>query len=153
MFGTQIVNASLVPVFEAVPDLVAAVNDRFISKTYVPDGIPLPALLFYAEATSYVAAIGSSRPNGPVNFEAVQLTVRLICDGNSTEPIYEAAEAYFEALRDLRINVQYRGWNYMLTFNPVGEVAMSAITEGPNDYSQLGTDYSVEIIRGGAVAP
>lgn len=149
MFATEIVAAAVVAELGGLAAVTDTVGDRLLNSTYVPLDEALPALLTYAEDAPYTGGPIGSRVAGPIATQDVRQIVRIVCEGRSTDPIHEAAEAQLEHLDGRRIRHHARGRGYLLIFTALGEVPLNTLAEDNVDYRQLGTIYSVEVTRGG----
>ena len=124
-----------------VSDVTAAVGDRVVNLSLVPQDLPLPALLHYAEAVNYT---------GPTVTEYITSEIRylfrFICKGESTQPIAAAAEA----LR-LHMNGNYGfGNGFQFEWEATGEWPITTVAEGGDFYRMLGVYFRVIVNPSGA---
>lgn len=150
MFGSKIVSAIIYDHLSAIPEVTAAVGDRIIGLTIVPQGVTLPVCLSYPEFSSYDGALGNRQGGaGEINFEQMRFVIRLICKGMDTTPIDAAADAQLDHFDGLSVDVNVNGTMYYVTFTAQGEIPLTSLLDGGTFYRQLGTVYGVEITRGG----
>jgi len=149
MFGSEITAAVVVRELGSLPAVISTVGDRLLASTYVPLDEDVPALLTYAEDAPYAEGPIGSRLSGPIASQNVRQIVRIVCEGRSTDPIYDAAVAQLDHLDGERFDFVSRGRSYLLTFTAVGEVPLNTLQEENVDYRQLGNIYGVEVTRGG----
>jgi hypothetical protein len=140
-FGSELVAGIIVAELATVEDVTDAVGSRMHGTTFVPQGGALPALLTYAENSTYP----DSGLFSNLDMEQLRVVVRLICQGTSTQPILDAALAQREALHGFVIEQD----GYHITFLAIGAVPLTTLQDGGVVYRQLGTVYSVEITTGG----
>ncbi len=149
MFGSKIVSTIMYEHLNGLTAVTAAVGDRIVGVSAVPQGTTLPALLFFPEFSSYDSPIGNRQGGaGEINFEQMRFVVRIICKGTSTGPIDAAADAQLDHFDGLNVDVTVNGTSYYVTFTAQGEVPLTSLLDGGTFYRQLGTTYGVEITRG-----
>lgn len=145
MFGTRIVIKQTAVVLAGVTSLQTVTGGRVINDSAVPQGVRLPAGLFYTENAPYeTPPMGRNRR---LSGQRVRLIVRVIDDGKTFTEIEDAAEAQLAALDGKTFDVVYRGENYLLSFQAVEEFPLPLITVEGKSYRQLGTIYEVRISR------
>ncbi len=148
MFGTRIVAKQTAVVLAGVEPLQAVTDGRVVNDSAVPQGVSLPAGLFYTENAPYTSpAMGRNRR---LSGQTVRLIVRVIDDGKTFTEIEDAAEAQLAALHGKTFDVVYRGDNYQLSFEAIDEFPLPLITVEGRSYRQLGTIYEVRISRSAA---
>lgn len=148
MFGSEITAEVLTRELKAINEVTADVGDRVFASLIVPGDADLPALIFYMEDAPYGGPLGT-RPAGAITQQIVRFVVRILTEGQSTNPIINAAEAQLAHLDGRRVDTVWRGWNYTLTFTALGEVPITNFVEDATNYRQLGTVYEAEVSRGG----
>lgn len=145
MFGTIITIKQTATVLAGVTALQAVTGGRVVNDSAVPQGVDLPAGLFYTENAPYTSPpIGRNRR---LSGQTVRLIVRVIDDGKTFRHIEDAAEAQLAALDGKSFDVVYRSENYQLTFAAVEEYPLPLITVEGKSYRQLGTIYEVRVTR------
>lgn len=149
LFGSLVVKQVIYQVLSPDPEIGSVVGESLSGTTLVPQGMPLPAILFAMEHSAYGGSIGSGLAEH-IQSEQVRCHVRILCEGTSTASIEAAAVRQAELLlNDEGHHATYNGAPYFLTFSANGEVVPDTLVEGPNLFSQLGTVYNVDIVRGG----
>ncbi len=150
MFGTEIVSALLYRELSGIPAVTAAVGSRIHGLMVAPTAYTAPFLLFHPEQSAYpTEAIG--RYDGEITSETMRFAVRLICAGEDTTPIRDAAIAQLDHFLSVGpIDFGWDGLPYQVTFTPLGEYPLTTLLDGGDISRQLGTLYSIECLRGGA---
>lgn len=143
MFGSRIVNRVIYDTLTASPDLTAVVGDRIIRGVGYPQGITLPALLFYMEQSSYDA--GQLAGAEHIDGEQMRFVVRVDDEGTSDTRIVAAATAQLTALAGLIVDTPE---GEQVTFQASGEVPLNSYVDGNTFYQRLGTIYTVTVTRG-----
>lgn len=116
--------------------------------TFVPQDEPLPALLFHYQSTGYPTGSVNTNAADEINIEELEYVVKFQCEGTSTTPIEAAALEQLRLLAGLLADVEYDGRSYQISFSAIGEAPLPTLQENQNVYRQLGTVYSVEVVRG-----
>ena len=143
MIGSEVVATLVYQRMSANSVVTEAVGDRMASIDIVPAGMSLPALLFHPSSSVYHSAITQS-----VNAETLGYQVKVICEGISTNPIWDAALAQLADLNGQAFTIAVNGDNYMVTFTASGEVIPSTVYESGKYYRILGTTYDVHVTKG-----
>lgn len=141
MFGSEIAAAFVRTQLLALPAVTAAIGTRLANLMVLPADMALPGLIHYAEQGTYGAAMGG----GGIASERLRYVVRLICQGESTEPIKVAAESQLTAL-DGATGMQGGAF---VAVSATGEWPLTTTLEDGVYYRQLGTLYDIDITTGG----
>lgn len=147
MFGSIVAEEVIYQRLSSDPTITGTVGESVWALMSVPQGEPIPALLFYRTNSSY-GGYASAVESDDINYEEMLYEVHVVCEGTSTVPIEDAAERQMDLLSGFEAQVQYRGRNYQLLFTAEGETMLGSVQEGPQFYRDLGTVYRVEISRG-----
>lgn len=143
--GSQAVYATL----QTVPALTDLVGSCITNRPFAAEELAYPFCLHYAEpgGAGYGAALNSLRlPDTLV----LRYVVRLICEGESTDPIDPAADAILQ-----RFSQGYlvSPVGYQVIARPLEPwpqiLGAGAIEEGGVIYSETGDFYELEILRTG----
>lgn len=150
LFGTEIVSRLLYRDLSAIPAVTAAVGDRIHGLMVAPVPYSEPFLLYHPEQSSYPTE-AIDRFGGEISSELMRFAVRLICPGESTDPILAAATAQLaHFLAAGPIDDEWDSLPFQVTFTPLGEYPLTTLVDGGDISRQLGTLYAVECLRGGA---
>lgn len=146
MFGSRVVNRVIYETLSTTSALTAIVPaERIVRGVGYPQGITLPAVLFYMEQSSYDAG-GHTERAEHITSESMRFVVRLDDKGTSDTRIAEAAQAQLDALAGAIIDTADGA---QVTFQASGEVPITSYVDGEQFYQRLGTIYSVTVTRGG----
>ena len=143
MIGSEVVNTLLAQELPTLPAVASAVGNRLASIEIVPQGMSLPAGLFHTTSSSYGGTVGGE----PLD-ESLGYTVRFICAGTSTDPVWDAALAQKSHLSGKTFRLAVQGDNYAVTFTATGEAIPTTVYEGGTYYRILGTTYDVHVTKG-----
>lgn len=153
MLGSVIVATDTYETLSAQSGITTILPTSALNGTMVvPQGIPLPALLFYMTFSAYGGPVNSV-PAHHIGSETITLEVRALAEGTSDDPIVTVAEAALTALAGRITDRAYRGWMYQLCYTAMGEVPLTTLVEGDLIYRQLGATFSVDIMRGMQLPP
>lgn len=144
MFGSRIVRSVIYDVLSADQDVTAVVGSRIHHGRNYPQGVRLPALLYYVEMADYENGPITTAAGESIRAQNFRFVVRLDDEGESDERIVPAAKAQLKALNGLAYDTAD---NEQVTFAAIGEVPMSPYNEDGARYQTLGTVYSVELRR------
>lgn len=140
-FGSELVAETVYGALAELPAVTAAVGDRIVNLSVVPEQVAVPAALHYMEAGTYDGPIGQA-----VASERMRYVVRFSCEGQSTDPIKAAAEAAFAALDGYEA---YPADGISLVFQASGEWPLTTVLDGGVLYRQLGFYLDVHLTQGG----
>lgn len=119
-----------------------------VNRAYLPADMPFPALLHYAEpgGLGYDSTINQGYLPSAATLRYV---VRLVCFGESTDPIDDAADAILQAFSGMLPAPTGFG----VTIFPIEpwpqSLGVGTIEEGGQAYSETGDFYTVEILKYG----
>lgn len=142
MIGSEIVATGLAMALPQIQSVHDTVGDRIYGIDVVPQGEQLPAVIHSPVSSSFGAAVGAG-----ANTEIVQYQVRLVCEGQSTDPIWDATEAQLAALDGAHFDLVVKGHQYSLDLEAVGETVPTTAYVGGTYYRILGTIYNVHVVR------
>lgn len=149
LFGTEIVARLLYRDLSAIPAVTAAVGDRIHGLMVAPQSYAAPFLLYHPEQSAYPSE-AIDRHGAEISSETMRFAVRLICPGESTDPILAAATAQLDHfLAAGPIDYAWGDLPFQVTFIPLGEYPLTTLVDGADISRQLGTLYAVDCLRGG----
>ena len=145
-FGSEIADEVLYAELSGLTAVTAAVGTNILGRSAVVQGDTLPALMFYAESSAYDPP-GFSGDS--IGLETLRYVVRVICTGDSTDPIRAAALAQRQHLNGVAFNTVVDAQNYQVRFDAEGAFPLTFLVDQGITYRQLGTVYSVYVTLGG----
>lgn len=128
--------------------VTGVVGSRIVNRAYVPQDMDLPAVFHYAEpgGGGYDSTINAGFLPSSLTLRYV---VRLICQGESTDPIDDAADAILAAFSG-QLAAQA---GYAVNVWPVEpwpqSFGVGGLVEGGTVYSETGDFYTVEVLKTG----
>ena len=143
MIGSEVVATLVYQRMSANSAVTEVVGDRMASIEIVPAGMALPALLFHPSSSVY-----SGPTYGGATSETIGYQVKVICEGTSTDPIWDAALAQLADLGGQTFRITVNGDNYSVSFNETGETIPTTVYEAGTYYRILGTAYDVQVTKG-----
>ena len=143
MFGSEIVATVVYQKLAGDSVIQDTVSDRLAGIEIVPQGMGLPAGLFHPTSSNYGGTI-----SGAASSESIGYTVKFVCEGTSTNPIWNAAQRQMELLDGHIFTVEVSGEHYAISFTASGEAIPTTVYESGTYYRLLGTSYDVQITRG-----
>lgn len=143
MFGAEIAATVVYQTLAGDSVIQGAVGDSLAGIEIVPQNMSLPAGLFHPTSSNYGGPI-----QGGASSETLGYTVKFICEGISTDPIWDAAERQMDLFDGKVFEIEVRGERYAVSFTAQGESIPTTVYEGGVYYRLLGTAYDVQITRG-----
>lgn len=143
MFGSEVVATVVYQQLAADPVVQAAVGDNLAGIEIVPAGMGVPAGLFHPTSSTYGGPV-----SGGAAAESLGYTVKFICEGISTNPIWDAAERQMALFDGNVFTTEVNGERYAVSFTATGESIPTTVYESGTYYRLLGTSYDVHITRG-----
>lgn len=142
MFFSRVVNKALYQILSNTSGLTAVVGQRIYRGYRFPEGVNLPACLFYMEQNAWDGPVINT-PAEHLTAATMRFVVRLDDVGDSDGRIAPAAMAQLEALAGTIVDVD----GYQITFTAVGEVPITSSYEGATQYQRLGAIYQVSVTK------
>lgn len=145
MYGTELIAQVVIEELMTIPEVVTGVTRSRIRATAI---IPpkFPAIQIAFERATYTPGAFGRRvlSDGPANSEEIQVAIKVITDGASTEPIIDIALAVFRHFDTLETE---RG-STDITFTAIAEVLPTSVADRDEHYRQLGPVLAAEITKG-----
>lgn len=141
MFATDAVAAVIYSVIVQVPEVGALVGDRIIGLPVLPPDVPLPVIMFYPTFSPDNGSYGDLAIGGVIATERVDWTMRVICEGRTTDPVRPVAKAILDALHHHSADIVLDGESRQVSISATGELTQTTVIEGDRYFRQLGNFY------------
>lgn len=130
----------------AITDALAEGAASIVGTTTAPFAVP--ALIHYPETLAYSGPLNGGLPP---NEETGRYVVRLICEGQSDEPIVDAADAMLAALSGATGQIAGADGTYDIRLDVASEWPNTSYIEAVNGvavyHRELGDVFEVQIVR------
>lgn len=151
MLASRIVAPIIYAEVLGLPEVSDAIGDRLYNSLTLPQGVALPAGLFYLEFAPYGTSSMGSGIAGMLTAETMRWVVRFLVQDSSDDAILAATEAQLKRLHNARFDVPASGGypSYVVNFDAQAEYPLTSFVDGGDEYRQLGTVYTVDVTSGG----
>jgi len=112
----------------------------------VPQGTPLPAILFYLTYSEYGGPV-TTYASAHTASERLRVEVKVIGEGTSDSAIYPIAKQVFDALAGVVVDHGFDSATWSLSFTTIGEIPLTTLVDGSTIYRQLGATFYVDVFR------
>lgn len=143
MFLSRVINRELYRLLSESPGVTSVVGNRIYRGLQYPEGVALPACLFYMEFAKWDGAV-QTLPAEHLDSGEYRFVVRFDGEGASDTVIAPAAQAQLEAIAGAIVDTDD---GYQVTFTATGETPVTSTFQGATQYQRLGTIYQVFISK------